>query len=137
MKALKTFLYSTRSADYFDHQSSQDQYLVQVPAQGRAESQVKPPDPDNTPGGLLTVLGFSTFALIFFAIKRFQASEKVKDGLGSAPNLLYSTPCSKCRFFNKNPYLKCTVHPQMASKIDAKNCTDFWPVDQDEFHKKW
>ncbi|MGG6238382.1 hypothetical protein ACQ4N7_07045 [Nodosilinea sp. AN01ver1] len=137
MKAQKTFPYSTRSTEYFDHQSSQNQYLVQVPARGRANSQVEPPTPEDTPGGLLTVLGLSTFALVFFVVKRLRTFEKVKNDLDSTHHLVHAIPCSKCRFFNKNPYLKCTVHPQMASTIDAKNCTDFWSVDQDEFHKKW
>lgn len=134
MKAQKPFPHST---GYFESQISQDQLLVQVPARGRAETQVKPPTQDDAPGGVLTILGLSTFAVVFFIIKRLQGAEKAKNGLDGTPQLLFSTPCSKCRFFNKNPYLKCTVHPQMASKIDAKDCLDFWPVDQDEFHKKW
>jgi hypothetical protein len=136
MKAQKTFPHSTHATGYFDSQSSPNHLLTQVPARGRAETQVKPPTQDDGPGGVLTALGLSVFALSFFVIKRLQASAKVKHGLDSTPHCLYSTPCSKCRFFNKNPYLKCTVHPQKASKIDAKDCLDFWPVDQDEFHKK-
>lgn len=137
MKAQKTFSHSTHSTEYFDSHSSQNELLVQIPARGGSESQVKPPTQDDAPGGALTVLGLSAFAIVFFSIKRLLASEKVKNGLDSTPQFLYSTPCSKCRFFNKNPYLKCTVHPQKASKIDAKDCLDFWPVDKDEFHKKW
>ncbi|MBE9155846.1 hypothetical protein IQ265_03225 [Nodosilinea sp. LEGE 06152] len=137
MKAQKTFPHPTRSAEHFGNQSSQNQYLIQVSDRGKAETQVKPPIQDNAPGGVLTILGLFTFALVFFAIKHLQGAEKAKNGLDDNPQLLFSAPCSKCRFFNKNPYLKCTVHPQIASKIDAKNCTDFWPVDQDKFHKKW
>lgn len=136
MKAQTTFPHSTHAAEYFDNPSSQNQYFAQVTARGRAESLVRPPSQEDAPGGLLTALGLSTFALAFFAIKRLQSSEKIKNGLDSTPHFLYSTPCSKCRFFNKNPYLKCTVHPQNASKIDAKDCPDFWPVDRDEFHQK-
>jgi hypothetical protein len=136
MKAQKVFTHSTHSTGYFDGQSFQNQLLVQLPVRGRAESQVKPPTQDDAPGGILTVLGLSTFALAFLVIKRFQASEKVENSSDSTSHFLDSIPCSKCRFFNKNPYLNCTLHPQRASKIDAKNCPDFWPVDQDEFHKK-
>ncbi|WP_156119628.1 hypothetical protein [Leptolyngbya sp. KIOST-1] len=137
MKAQQTFSYSAHLTGYFDNQSSHENLLVQVPVRGTAETQVQSPTPDSGPGGLFTALGLSAFALAFLMIRRLQKSEKARNGLGSMPNFRYSTPCSKCRFFNKNPYIKCTVHPKIASKIDAKDCLDFWPVDQDEFHKKW
>jgi hypothetical protein len=37
-------------------------------------------------------------------------------------------PCRKCRFFSSNPYLKCTVHPSIVLKTQAKDCSDYWPI---------
>ena len=135
MKAQNTFSQLTHPTEYFDAQSSQNLLLAQVTTRGRSDLQEGPPE--TVPGGALTVLGALTVAIVFFVSKRIQISQKTKSGSDSSAQILRSIPCSNCRFFSKNPYLKCTVHPQMAGKIEAKNCSDFWSTDKDEFHKKW
>jgi hypothetical protein len=34
-------------------------------------------------------------------------------------------PCHSCKFFNKNPYLKCAVRPNIALTKEANNCQDY------------
>ena len=41
--------------------------------------------------------------------------------------------CSKCRFFDRNSYLKCAVHPVRVSNIEAQNCPDYWQRDRRKF----
>ncbi|WP_449000990.1 hypothetical protein [Myxosarcina sp. GI1(2024)] len=33
--------------------------------------------------------------------------------------------CRQCQFFSKNPYLKCTVHPDTVLTKEARNCRDY------------
>lgn len=33
--------------------------------------------------------------------------------------------CLKCKFYNRNAYLSCAVHPGRVLTIDALNCQDF------------
>ena len=35
-------------------------------------------------------------------------------------------PCRNCRFFAKNQYLKCAVHPFTVLTAQAVNCSDFY-----------
>lgn len=35
-------------------------------------------------------------------------------------------PCSNCRFFSNNHYLKCAVHPSTVLTKYALNCSDYW-----------
>lgn len=34
-------------------------------------------------------------------------------------------PCSNCRFFDNNHYLKCALHPSIVSTKQALNCPDY------------
>jgi len=43
------------------------------------------------------------------------------------------SPCSSCRFFSHNAYLKCAVHPSIALTQRALNCSNFWAMDDDKF----
>jgi hypothetical protein len=37
-------------------------------------------------------------------------------------------PCQNCRYFSKNFYLKCAVQPSIVLKAEAKDCSDYWPI---------
>lgn len=41
----------------------------------------------------------------------------------------HQIPCYNCKFYNKNPYLKCAVHPSEALSERAVNCSDYCPQD--------
>ncbi|HAX90357.1 MAG TPA: hypothetical protein DD379_22435 [Cyanobacteria bacterium UBA11162] len=36
-------------------------------------------------------------------------------------------PCSNCKFFNSNPFLKCAVHPSKVLSTAAHDCSDYLP----------
>ncbi len=36
-------------------------------------------------------------------------------------------PCSNCRYFSSNPYLKCAVNPKIALTEEAIDCTEYCP----------
>ncbi|PIG91506.1 hypothetical protein [Gloeocapsopsis sp. IPPAS B-1203] len=40
---------------------------------------------------------------------------------------LNKIPCSNCRFFSSNPYLRCAVNPKIALTEEAINCADYCP----------
>ncbi|MBE9126728.1 MULTISPECIES: hypothetical protein [unclassified Coleofasciculus] len=44
-------------------------------------------------------------------------------------------PCSHCRFFKNDPYLKCAVHPGKVLSEEAINCVDYWSENSDQFRK--
>lgn len=46
---------------------------------------------------------------------------------------VHQAPCTKCRFFSSNPYLKCAVHPCIALTEQAINCADYWPQERKLF----
>ncbi|MCU0533070.1 MAG: hypothetical protein MUD14_04130 [Hydrococcus sp. Prado102] len=50
--------------------------------------------------------------------------EKITDPV----NYFSQVPCRKCRFFSSNPYLRCAVHPSIVLKAEAKDCSDYWPI---------
>jgi len=51
------------------------------------------------------------------------------------PRPLPQLPCTNCRFFNQNPYLKCTVHPERALTREALHCSDYWSNQSDRFSR--
>jgi hypothetical protein len=116
-------------------QSVPEQLLVQIPSRKKPTIEEKPASDYSDSITLPLIVGLSFFALVFFMIRRLQSPKSIQNPLES-PRFWHPVPCSKCRFFNKSPYLKCAVHPQSVNKIDAKECPDFWPSDQDKFHQK-
>ena len=131
---------STRLLDSTEDGSSQgvpEQLLVQLPTQPEPGIKVKPTSRDYSNSTNLMLIGLSICVLVFFSIRRLQKQKhtKIQHQLES-PRFKRHISCSKCRFFNKNPYLRCAVHPQSVNKIDAKDCPDFWPGDRDKFHEK-
>ncbi|MBE9189088.1 hypothetical protein IQ230_01640 [Gloeocapsopsis crepidinum LEGE 06123] len=47
---------------------------------------------------------------------------------------LNKIPCSNCRFFSSNPYLRCAVNPKIALTEEAINCADYCPQAKKMFH---
>jgi hypothetical protein len=40
---------------------------------------------------------------------------------------MHEIPCTRCRFFTNDHYLKCTVQPKIANTEEAINCSDYRP----------
>lgn len=39
----------------------------------------------------------------------------------------HKVPCSNCKFFSANPYLKCAVNPSIALTEKAADCSEYSP----------
>jgi hypothetical protein len=117
-------------------QSGPEQPLVQLPPRSRPTIEVKPAARDYSDStSLMLIVGLSFLALVYFLIRGLYRPKNIQPPLKET-HLRHRVSCAKCRFFNHSPYLKCAVHPQKVNKIDAKDCPDFWPDNQDQFHTK-
>jgi hypothetical protein len=67
------------------------------------------------------VLLSSLVCFLMFSKIGASAQEDIDDLVKSASQV----PCSKCRFFSNNPYLKCAVQPTIAMTKEAIGCSDF------------
>jgi hypothetical protein len=81
-------------------------------------------------GLILLLWGFSIGFLIVLTVRRFIFSKRASDE-ESYSSHNRSTSCARCRYFNRNPYIKCAVNPLSVQKIDANDCPDFCPEDND------
>jgi hypothetical protein len=79
--------------------------------------------------GLVVIL-WCLFAgvVVFFWARKLSLA---KDSSSPSESLDDTRPlsCSRCRYFSKNPYLKCAIHPLSVQKIDAHECPDFYGKD--------
>ncbi len=53
---------------------------------------------------------------------------KLTPGRGNKPKATIpsqQSPCTNCRFFDNNHYLKCAVHPELVLTKEALNCSDY------------
>jgi len=86
--------------------------------------------------GLFEVLSMGLFTVAGFYLLYRKSQLRLDKANPPKLNILkrFSQPsCSKCRFFNKNEYLKCAVHPVHVSNIEAQNCPDYWQRDRRKF----
>jgi hypothetical protein len=75
---------------------------------------------------LVGVAILATLAFVTIVLKRLAFSKAL--GNRSLPTRHYNrASCEKCQFFNKNPYLKCAVHPAKVLTAEAKDCPDYSP----------
>jgi hypothetical protein len=116
-------------------QGMSDQLVVQVPARSQVPIGEKPASRNYGDTNAFLSLGLFVTVLLLFLAKYLKGRKK-NLSLVQLVQVGNQTSCSKCRFFNQNPYLQCAVHPENFDSIDAKDCPDFWAVDQDEFLKK-
>lgn len=132
MEAQSSF-HDLRAED--DAQQIQNQPLMETASLERPVTEVQPSSEDYGHRTGLLFIGVSLCALIIFLLRHLQFRKKLQNYLNSS---LFSpsVKCSKCRFFSRNPHLKCAVHPHQVNRIDATECPDFWPDDQSEFYGK-
>lgn len=74
---------------------------------------------------------FSLFTLTLLAwvlkiLKTAGVSKKVSSQLAAIQSF-QQIPCSKCRYFNSNPYLKCAVNPSTVLSDKAIECSEYNP----------
>lgn len=78
--------------------------------------------------------GVSAFAAVLLlagfllAMRRARFQRKAVQGEeGSNPQVRSSIPCQNCHYFNPNTFLPCAVHPSLALRKEAVDCTDYCP----------
>ncbi|MCU0547316.1 MAG: hypothetical protein MUE44_35020 [Oscillatoriaceae cyanobacterium Prado104] len=77
--------------------------------------------------GLLIWLPLS-FLVIYAGVSAiFVYREKSFKYLKRILPIAHKIPCTSCRFFNDNYYIKCAVHPCSALTKNAINCSDYSP----------
>ncbi|WOD37893.1 hypothetical protein [Nodosilinea sp. E11] len=79
-------------------------------------------------GLVLVGWGFSFSILIVLAVRKI-VFFKLNAREVKSPDRSQTTPCSQCRYFSKNPYIKCAVNPLVVQKIEANDCSDFYAND--------
>jgi hypothetical protein len=82
---------------------------------------------------LLVPIGFLVIALAVRFINRSHFREPGDNKLDTIERCT-QIPCSSCRFFKNEFYLKCAVHPLKVSSADASDCPDYWPLDSNKFY---
>lgn len=116
-------------------QGISDHLVAQISSQSQRPLEEPPTARNHSDSAAVVTVGFFAFALLVFLIRYLKGRKKTLSP-AQYSQLKHHTPCSKCRFFNRNPYLQCAVHPENFDQIDAKDCPDFWAVDQDKFLTK-
>jgi len=112
-----------------------EQLVAQVSAQSQRPLEENPASRSDGDVNPFVSAGLLIFVLLLFLFKYLKGRKKPSP-LSQHPEVRHHHPCSKCRFFNQNPYLQCAVHPENFDQIDVKDCPDFWAIDQDEFLRK-
>lgn len=107
-----------------DYSPSQNSLWTEIDA-SRAPLTEDYRSPGSFSDGLILVLwGFSLSFLIVLMVRRL-VFRKLASGEGKSLDSHQLTSCARCRYFNKNPYIKCAVNPLSVQKIDASDCSDF------------
>ena len=70
----------------------------------------------------LLLVATITIASISIAIYKW-LSKLIKPSFSPKP--LSLVPCLGCHYFNPNPYIKCTLHPNSVLTNEAINCQDY------------
>ncbi|AFZ32416.1 hypothetical protein Glo7428_3962 [Gloeocapsa sp. PCC 7428] len=80
-------------------------------------------------GPLSLVTGGAIFLTMLFKFRKNKQSDIVVN-----LKQLNKIPCSNCRYFSSNPYLKCAVNPKIALTQEAIDCTEYSPQAKKSFH---
>lgn len=111
------------------HQPSQHSSIVKRNfSTTHTEVEQTPQNQGNTPynigveGSISLIIGGAFLVFLLSKLRKSKQNNIVV-------NLQQSNeiPCSNCRFFSSNPYVKCAVHPTLALTKEAINCADYCP----------
>ena len=86
--------------------------------------------------GLFEVFLMGLFSVAGFYLLYRKSQLRLDKANPPKPNSfkrLVQPSCSKCRFFDRNSYLKCAVHPVRVNNTAAQNCPDYWQCDRRKF----
>jgi hypothetical protein len=92
---------------------------------------------EETEAPILTLPVLGTFGAVMMAILAFYLKELLtqrrKQTYTDSGVCHQHIPCRNCRFFNRNSYLKCAVHPTKVMQQAAIGCSDYWAEDSNKF----
>jgi len=78
------------------------------------------------------------FQLIFLAvIASIYACIEVRKQHSSRLQPHHKVLCPRCHYFNGNPYLRCSLHPDTVMTEQAVGCADYVPNSTVKRIKKW
>ena len=77
--------------------------------------------------GSIAGMGFLLFLALMIALIKWCDIRKASQERFSGIRINRKNPCSKCRYFNDNSYLKCAVQPEKVMTKEAKDCQDYCP----------
>ncbi|MEA5507247.1 hypothetical protein VB735_29975 [Halotia wernerae UHCC 0503] len=78
-----------------------------------------------TDSGTLAGIAFLFFLTLMVIVLKWFDIRKLSEERFSNISINHKTPCSKCRYFNNNLYLKCAVQPEKVMTKEAKDCQDY------------
>lgn len=78
------------------------------------------------------ISGVVIVAIILFCWRQIFTWRR-KQGFTSNWDYHQHIPCHNCRFYSRNSYLRCAVHPTKAMRRSAIGCSDYWAKDSDRF----
>lgn len=95
---------------------------IEVPAY---QSPMRPEQSFFSTGDLLLVpLSFAAVVWVVLFVMHFNFWKSVRSRLSNLP-AVSQLPCTNCKYFKNNPYLKCAVQPDKVLRTEATECPDY------------
>ena len=115
-----------RQANEFLTQNPVPERILYTEDLNGTTSQGSPPNQTNFPveNFLLIPLGLFAIAWGILLLTQLDLWKNLRHRITSV-NHSHQIPCSNCQYFNRNPYLKCAIHPSKALNEEAINCADY------------
>jgi hypothetical protein len=110
-------LYSTTAR--IGGRSSSEQ--MEIPAY---QSPITPEQNYSTGDLLLVPISFAAIVWVVLFVMHFNFWKSVRSRLSNLP-AVSQLPCTNCKFFKNNPYLKCAVQPDRVLRAEASECPDY------------
>lgn len=78
---------------------------------------------------LLVPLSFAAVVWVVLFVMHFNFWKSVRSRLSNLPKVS-QLPCTNCKYFKNNPYLKCAVQPDKVLRAEATECPDYSSNDE-------
>jgi hypothetical protein len=99
---------------------------IEIPA---SESPMRSEQSFSTGDLLLVPLSFAALVWIVLFVMHFNFWKSVRSRLSNLPTVS-QLPCTNCKYFKNNPYLKCAVQPDKVLRTEATECPDYSSNDE-------
>ena len=73
----------------------------------------------------LPFIWISIFAITSWILYRAVRETTIIENRNISIFPFWQTPCKNCKFYNRNLYLQCAVHPSLVLTKEAHNCIDY------------